>query len=68
MPKITSLMKSLQSMTTIPYTVAPITFRTPISLVRLSVVNEARPKSPRQEIKIAIKVKDDESLPIKISF
>ena len=34
-------------------TEAPTTFRIPISLVRCSATKDAKPKSPRQEIKMA---------------
>ncbi len=50
----TSFTKSLESNCQRLSTLAPKTFRTPISLTRCSAVKEARPKSPRQEMKMAI--------------
>lgn len=48
---------SLERRTTMLETEAPKVLRIPISFVRLSVVNEARPKIPRQEMNIAMKAK-----------
>ncbi len=50
----TSFRKSLESSVTMLATLAPNTLRTPISLVRCSAVKVARPKRPRQEIRMAI--------------
>ena len=53
----TSFKKSFDSSATIPATLAPNTLRTPISLVRCSALNVARPNKPRQEMRMAIMVK-----------
>ena len=50
----THLIKSIENNDTIPGTVAPRTFRIPISLVRLKCVKEANPNSPRHETNIDI--------------
>src|SRR5665213_366237 len=48
-------------------TVAPNTFRIPISLIRCSATNDDKPNKPMQEIKIASTVKKRASLPIRAS-
>ncbi len=53
----TSFKKSFESKPTMLATLAPNTFLTPISLVRCSALKVARPNKPRQEIRIAMKVK-----------
>ena len=53
----TSFRKSFESSDTIPVTLAPSTFLTPISFVRCSALNVAKPNKPRQEIRMAITVK-----------
>jgi len=63
----TRLVKSLQSIITRFPTEAPITFRIPNSLVLLSAVKEAKPNSPKQEIRIAMTVKLKDSFPITAS-
>ena len=45
------LMNSKLSIITMPPEVDPATFRNPISLILLSVVNSARPNNPMQEMK-----------------
>src|SRR6185312_11281663 len=50
---MTSITKSFDSNFQRLNTVAPSTFRTPISLTRCSAMKEARPNNPRQEIKTA---------------
>ena len=54
METVMSFRKSLESRVTIPGTLAPKTFLTPISFVRCSALNVASPNKPKQEIKIAI--------------
>ena len=49
----TSITKSLESNCQRLSTLAPSTFLTPISFMRYSAVKDAKPKSPRHEIKIA---------------
>lgn len=44
---------SFESIMTMPMTLAPSTFRMPISFVRLSAMKEASPKRPRQAITMA---------------
>jgi hypothetical protein len=48
-------------------TEAPTTLRTPISLVRCAAVNAAKPKMPRQEIKMASRANTKASLPMRSS-
>src|ERR1700749_2405131 len=55
---ITNLRKSIDSKLTIPETLAPNTLRMPISLLRCSALKAARPKRPKQEMIIAIMVKE----------
>ncbi len=64
----THLEYSLESKTTMFEMDAPSTFRTPISLVRSSVVKDARPKSPRQAMKIARRLKYPNISIIRASF
>ncbi len=47
---ITNIKKSLDTKNIMEFKLAPITFRTPISLVRCSVVNEVKPNKPRHAI------------------
>ncbi len=63
----TKITKSLLSNCHKLETDAPRIFLTPISLVRCSAINEANPKSPKQEIKIARMEKNAASLPIRSS-
>src|ERR1700730_8761205 len=49
----TSFRKSADSIAVILFTEAPMTLRIPISFCLRCAVNAARPKSPRQEIRIA---------------
>src|SRR5262245_47647432 len=49
---MTSVKKSLDNSETICATVAPSTFRTPISFVRVLVIYMTRPNNPRQLIKM----------------
>ena len=51
-----------------PATLAPNTFRTPISFVRCAATNEANPNKPRQEMAIASIAKKLASLPILVSL
>ncbi len=46
----TSFRKSLEMSATTPETLAPNTLRIPISLVRCSAVNVAKPNKPRQMV------------------
>jgi len=57
-----STIKSFDMSATMLLTLAPNTLRTPISLVRISVVYVARPSSPRQAMKIA----NDENMENKV--
>ncbi|MNY72025.1 hypothetical protein D3C86_2104850 [compost metagenome] len=52
-----SFMKSLDSNVVMLRTVAPSTFRMPISLVRCSVVNDVKPSNPRHDITMATPAK-----------
>src|SRR5579871_4355861 len=49
-------------------TEAPSTFRTPISLVRCSAINDANPNKPKHEINIARTEKNPASFPIRSSL
>src|SRR5689334_20115387 len=53
----TSFRNSFESSATMPPTLAPRTLRTPISLVRCSALNVARPNKPRHDMRMAITVK-----------
>jgi len=55
---------SLKSIITISLTVAPKTFRTPISFVLFSALNEARPNNPKQAMNIARKLNAELSFPV----
>src|SRR3546814_7700709 len=59
----TSFIKSFESKDTTPPTEAPNAFRMPISFVRCSAVNAVKPKRPRQEIKMASRANEYDSLP-----
>src|SRR6185312_5257623 len=59
----TSNANSLESICHRWYTEAPNTLRTPISFLRCSATNDARPNNPRHEIKVAKIVKNVASLP-----
>jgi penicillin V acylase-like amidase (Ntn superfamily) len=63
----TNFKKSLESIFHTLNTVAPNTFRTPISFVRCSATKEVNPKSPKQLIKIAKAVKIPDKVPIRYS-
>src|ERR1700722_15143363 len=67
MDRKTRLMKSFEKRVQRLTVLAPRTFRTPISFVRFSATKEARPKRPRQEIKIAREEKTMEMSPIWFS-
>ncbi len=62
-----SLRKSFESIDQRLITPAPRTFRTPISFVRCSATKAARPKRPRQEMKMARTVKTAARLPMRCS-
>src|SRR5690606_7042589 len=49
-------------------TLAPSTFRMPISLVRCSATKDARPKRPRHEIKMASTAKRPARFPMRSSL
>ena len=53
----TNFKKSFESNATMLVTLAPNTFRTPISFMRCSALKVANPNKPKQEIKMAIAVK-----------
>ena len=59
-----SLDKDCQSLATD----APNTLRMPISLVRCSAMNDARPNKPKHEIKMARMETIKESLPMKAVY
>jgi hypothetical protein len=63
----TSNTKSLDNNCHKLITEAPTTLRTPISLARCAAVNAAKPKMPRQEIKMAKMANTKASLPIRSS-
>jgi hypothetical protein len=56
MERPTSHTKSFDSSFTMPTTLAPITLRIPISRVRCAAMKVVTPKSPIQEMKIAISI------------
>lgn len=60
----THMTNSFDISITMPEIEAPSTFLMPISLVRCSAVNAARPKRPRQPTKIAITEKMAKIVPI----
>ncbi len=60
---ITGRRKSLFIIKTISFSLAPITFRMPISFVRCSAVKAANPNKPRQAIKITSAVKRADTIP-----
>src|SRR5579872_2470781 len=62
-----SPMKSLDSSDQRWGTLAPRTLRIPISLVRCSATKEARPKRPRQEIKMARDERTTARFPSRVS-
>ena len=64
----THFVNCFESRKTIPDSEAPNTLRIPISLVRRSVKNDARPKRPRQEMTMANSVKAFKIVPIFFSF
>src|SRR5262245_55667385 len=65
---ITRITKSFESICHNPATEAPNTLRMPISFVRCSATNDARPNKPRQEMKMARIAKYIANLPMRSSF
>ena len=55
---ITRIKKSFDNNCTMPVTLEPSTLRIPISLLRCSALNAARPNRPRQEITMATSVNE----------
>src|SRR6185295_7515806 len=64
---ITRFTKSLDNICHKLKTLAPRTLRTPISFVRCSATNEARPNKPRHEMNTARIAKKVERLPMRFS-